>query len=157
MPKLPKSVAALAGVLALTGCAPAEEDAPPTPSPSAMDETPAPAAVTGDEKGGDSEGPRPMLEHSAWRSAGEDGATYATFLDGEGRYRDMRNGEPRQEGSWEVREDGAVCFLPDGDNVRGDCWNLGRLRKNGSLVATGQDGQRIELHQIDYQAPEEDS
>ena len=146
--------AALTAVLALAACTPAQDSASPAPQPSVMDDSTASQSPDSSATGTDAEGPRPMMAHSAWRVTGQDGATYATFLDPSGRYRDTKNGKPRQQGAWNVREDGAVCFLPDGDNVRGDCWNLGRLHKDGTVVATDQDDLRIELSQIDYQAPD---
>ena len=152
-------------VLALLACSPAgdtEVDASAADGATQPDADGAATEAEGaaaDAAGDDSaraEGPRPMLQLSAWRSRGEEGATYATYLDDERRYRDLKNGEPHQEGEWEVREDGALCFLPDGENVRGDCWEIDRPDKDGVMIATHSSGRRIELQRIDYQPPEDE-
>lgn len=145
--------------LALFACTPAEEGAAEAEVEAADGEaTPDPEASASDtsDEADAPDAPRPMMEHSAWRITGEDGATYATYLDSEGRYRDTKNGEPRQEGTWEMRDDGALCFLPDGDNAQGDCWDIGRADDDGAAEATGQNGKKIELQKIEYQPPEEE-
>ena len=37
---------------------------------------------------------------TAWRITSEDGARYTTYLDRDGSYRDLRNGDLWQEGQW---------------------------------------------------------
>ena len=36
---------------------------------------------------------------TAWRAVAADGARYTTYLDADGTYRDLRNGDPWQTGS----------------------------------------------------------
>ena len=150
-------LAMLPGIFALVACEPAEETAPPGPAPQAMASDPADADKTEREQPADTQGgPRPMLLRSAWRAEGEEGAIYATYFDEEGRYRDLKNGELSQEGEWEIREDGAICFLPDGDNVRGDCWGMGPADSDGTIIVTHSSGRRIELERIDYKPPDDE-
>lgn len=90
---------------------------------------------------------------TAWRSEGADGARYTTYIDAQGRYRDWRDGQPWEEGAWEMGNDGALCFTPDGDNVLRRCWQPDSLSEAGTMVVTGEDGQRVEVAQVDYIAP----
>lgn len=91
------------------------------------------------------------VSESGWLTVGNDGAVQTTFFDADGRYRDLRNGEPFAEGSWEQRPDGRVCFEPD--SGRGDCWETDKADENGEASATNGDGKVVAIKQITYLAP----
>ena len=94
---------------------------------------------------------------SAWRVTADDGARYVTYLDPEDRYRDFRNGDLWQQGSWrlvegpEIRE---LCFTPDAETAEETCWRPGRM-KDETLIANGEDDRRIELTRAPYSPPSE--
>ena len=94
---------------------------------------------------------------TAWRAIAEDGARYVTEIDPDGTYRDLRNGDPWQDGAWSY-EDGPeakmLCFTPDDENGVERCWQPGRIT-DGTLVATNAAGRRIELEPVDYTLPED--
>ena len=94
------------------------------------------------------------MSGTAWRTVGEDGAILSTFLDADGRFRDFRNGDPMQEGSWDQPQEGRLCFTPEAEDRLGECWTLGKLRKNGEMRATSDTGLEIKLRQIAYVAEE---
>lgn len=98
---------------------------------------------------------------TAWLALSEDGARYVTHFDADGSYRDMRNGDPYQEGSWryaEGPEGKQLCFEPIDEGGVERCWLPGRLEE-GRMIATGPAGRRIELTKIAYQpvAPEDET
>lgn len=93
---------------------------------------------------------------TAWRVIGEDGARYVTYLDEDGRYRDLRNGEPYQEGEWEFGVDDRLCFTPDDEAALGECWEPERMSLDDELIMESDDGQRIQLSKITYRPPEVD-
>lgn len=117
-----------------------------TPEP-ASEETPA-------------ESPAPdVFAATAWRVTADDGARYTTYLDPEGTYRDFRNGDPWQEGSWshaDAESESVLCFTPDVENAIERCWEPGRMRGN-TMQATGDDGTTIELERVDYTLPDADT
>lgn len=141
--------------LLLAACAApeSEEDASTVGEEGA--ETPPSPAVSGsipDEMGG-----------TAWRTSTESGARLATYLDADGTYRDLRNGDPYGTGSW-VYTDGArgklLCFTPSAETDTGSeggetatpqetCWETSRVRE-GKMVVTGPGGKRVELTSIAY-------
>lgn len=92
-----------------------------------------------------------LVANTAWLSVGQDGSVQTTFLDQGGRYRDFRNGEPADTGTWEQRPDGAICFTPD--EGQGGCWGAGALDADGSTYVTSADGKRVEIKRITYTAP----
>lgn len=94
---------------------------------------------------------RIVLSQTAWLSVSEDGAVLTTFLDPNGRYRDLRNGEPAFEGDWSERPDGKLCFTPDAG--LGGCWSIGAPGDNGEARATNADGRAILLKRISYAPP----
>ena len=152
---LPLSCTTLALALALLACTPAEEaadNATAADVAAGTETTPTPTPTGSDQP----DGPRPMMRHSGWRSESADGSVFATFLDDDGTYRERKNGEPNGTGTWNIRDDDALCFLPDGENVEGDCWELENQDSEGKMVAIDSAGRRIELQQIDYQPAEED-
>ena len=102
---------------------------------------------------------------TAWRTATESGARLATYLDPDGTYRDLRNGDPYGTGSW-AYTDGArgklLCFTPSAETDNGSedgettepietCWETSRVR-DGKMVVTGPGGKRVELTSIAYAA-----
>ena len=147
-------LAGLAIALSLGACTKQEEP----PEPANTEEAQAAEAIA--EAAAEAESLE-EFEGTAWRVSAEDGARYVTHLDGEGRYRDLRNGNPWQEGGWtiEAPEEGAkegalLCFSPDGENVRERCWEAGQLRGD-KLVVTSGGGRRVELEKVAYEAPSE--
>lgn len=136
----------LAALVAIAGCTPADDAAAPA-NPASQTE-PAPQ-----------ESPRALqipdsFEGTAWRVAGADGGRYVTFLDAEGRYRDLKDGEPFHTGAWDRRADGSICFLPDGAETQRRCWTPDRMTDDGRMVVVGgEEGARVELEPGDYEAP----
>ncbi len=131
--------------LAIAACAPEEEGgsdgadiASETPSDSS-----APTAASNDA---------PMAE-TGWVAIGTDGAVYTTFFDADGTYRDFRNGDPVQQGSWERREDARLCLIPAGEQVRGECWSTSAVDDDGNMRSTDGTGRTIELKRVTYIAP----
>lgn len=107
---------------------------------------------------GEDAGPSPeelALVNTAWRVSGEDGAIYTTFFDPEGKYRDLKNGEPWHDGTWERVDDGRLCFTPSDEDRTPACWALGKHRKNGTMRVTSEEGREVMLQQITYLAPAE--
>lgn len=100
-------------------------------------------------------GPLPdEFSGTAWRAVAADGARYTTYLDTGGRYRDLRNGDPWQEGSWSIAEAGKrqICFLPDGEAGRQTCWQPDEMEGRRLYLGNGA-GRRIELRQVEYVPP----
>lgn len=95
----------------------------------------------------------PAMAQTAWRVLGEDGAIYTTMFDAPGNYRDFKNGEALQSGSWEERNDGKLCFAPaDADRI-GECWEIGMMAGEDTLRVTSDAGKTIELKKVTYIAP----
>ena len=114
------------------------------------------AAVTGEPSPTPEADSAPQtFADTAWRSTAEDGARYTTYLDADGTYRDIRNGDPWQTGSWAYR-DGEdkpqLCFTPDAENGVERCWEPGRM-SDGAMRAKNQTGREIELERVDYFPP----
>lgn len=101
------------------------------------------------------DGQRPQFAGTAWRTNGEDGAVFSTYLDEDGTYRDMKNGQPLQQGSWEALEGDRICFTPDAEDRSGECWETEVPDANGTMRATSDKGRTIELRRIAYVAPGE--
>ena len=95
-----------------------------------------------------------LMADTAWLSVGSDGSVQTTFLDTGGRYRDFRNGEAADAGSWASRPDGSICFTPEGG--LGDCWTSGKLEDDGSTIVTSAGGKRVAIKRITYIAPPSD-
>jgi hypothetical protein len=129
--------------LALSACSPTEDTG--GDAPDAAD----PAALPSDE-------PAPQIfAATAWRAVAEDGARYTTQLDPDGTYRDLRNGDPWQTGSW-TYSDGEqgklLCFTPGDENGIERCWEPERVRGD-TMRATSDSGTTIELERVDYEPP----
>lgn len=128
---------------------------PPQDQPTAQVEAET-AMAAGAESGDEPSTPPQTFADTAWRSVSEDGARYTTMLDRDGTYRDLRNGDPWQQGSWTYAEDEnrkELCFVPDAENGVERCWTPGRM-EDDTLIATGRGERRIELQRVDYQPPE---
>ena len=96
------------------------------------------------------------FDRTAWHVEGDNGTRYVTFFDPGGRYRDWRDGEPWQEGAWDRREDGSICFLPDGTESQRRCWQPDHMSDADRMVVIGgEEGARVELIRADYIAPPE--
>ena len=131
-----------AAVLALHGC-----EAPADPATeTAMEEQTAES-----EQQSDTPRELPDFNRSAWLTIGADGAVQTTFLDAEGRYRDLRNGTLVAGGGWEERPEGTVCFEPD--TGRGECWEITATEDDGTLIATNAQDKRVQLKQVAYAPP----
>ncbi|MFW2349771.1 hypothetical protein [Qipengyuania sp.] len=134
---------------ALAACSAQETDegTPPTATDASANATPTP-----------SEAPAPeALAATAWRTLSEDGARYTTYLDPDGSYRDLRNGDPWQTGSWRYidgEEGKRLCFKPDDENGLERCWEPGRV-SGDTMRAKGDSGITIELERVEYQPPAE--
>lgn len=92
---------------------------------------------------------------TAWRVVAVDGARYTTYFDEGGRYRDFRNGDPWQEGSWETDAQGQLCFLPDPEGGVLRCWQPDRMQDDDRMIATSEGGERIRIERADYSPPVE--
>ena len=131
--------------LALAACSPAGDAGDET-----LDTDPAPPP---------SSGPAPhIFAATAWRAVAEDGARYTTQLDPDGTYRDLRNGDPWQTGSW-TYSDGEhgklLCFTPEDENGIERCWEPERM-SGDTMRATSDSGTAIELERVDYEPPSDD-
>ena len=94
---------------------------------------------------------RIVMAETAWLSVSQDGAVFTTFLDPDGRYRDLRNGEPAFEGAWAENPDGELCFTPD--SGLGGCWRTGAPDDDGTMRARDDRGRDIVLKRITYLPP----
>ena len=88
------------------------------------------------------------MAETAWLSVSEEGAVYTTFLDPDGRYRDLRDGQIVHTGSWEQNASSELCFSPD--NGAGACWKHGSPGLDGVMRATNRAGRAIEVKRITY-------
>ena len=119
----------------------------------AQEETPAEPA-TSDAPAQANTNPNVPDEYAdtAWRVVAEDGARYVTYLDSDGTYRDLRNGDPFQTGEWAFVDGpngGQLCFNPDDENSRESCWQPETMRDD-SLFARGPEDRRIELTRVEH-------
>lgn len=140
-----RSGAGLACALALilAGCA----------SEPSSEEEAAAAAVAGDENALSSRSLK--IAETAWLSVSADGEVFTTFLDPDGRYRDVSAGAVRFSGSWEQTEGGELCFSPDQESakVKRECWEHGAPGLGGVMRATNAAGRAIEVKQVAYTPP----
>ena len=141
-----RSIPVLALALTLAACAGSEEADPPAAEQANADAPQQPAEEKDESV---------RMAETAWRVVGEDGAIYTTFFDPGGVYRDFKNGEPLQSGTWERREDGRLCFTPESEELGGECWTNDELDTDGTMRTTSDSGRTIELRQVTYIAPAE--
>ncbi|MEM7702731.1 MAG: hypothetical protein AAF251_12395 [Pseudomonadota bacterium] len=109
-----------------------------------------PSADTAGEEGGLSAESLVMAE-TAWLSVTEEGEVFTTYLDGDGRYRDVREGEVIYGGAWEQNQDRELCFTPD--SGEGTCWAHGAPGLNGVMRAMNNSGRAIEVRKVIYTTP----
>lgn len=92
---------------------------------------------------------------TAWRVVSDEGARFTTYLDADGTYRDLRNGDAYQQGSWTWNADGEsreLCFEPDAESGINRCWSPGQM-DGDTMIVTGGENRRIEARRVDYIAP----
>lgn len=140
----------------LAGCSEpqggAGDQSAPVVAPELSDTSPSEDADGGN---GESGAEQLAIEGTAWLTIGGDGSVQTTFLDPEGRYRDLRDGVPLAEGSWLRDPDGRLCFEPDAG--RGACWTFGDIGEDGEAIATDGEGKTIAIKRVAYRPPESDS
>ena len=138
-----RSLTILALGMALPACTPASDEGDSS-------------ALTPQQVASPSGEPAPeVFVATAWRAVAADGARYTTYLDADGTYRDLRNGDPWQTGSWTysvVERDKRLCFMPAPDSGIERCWEPGRM-SGGKMKATNDDGVSIELERVEYRPP----
>ncbi|MEE1876577.1 hypothetical protein [Altererythrobacter litoralis] len=139
-------------ILLLAGCNPPQDTAG---NEAAASPSPAEEAVADAVGAAETPVPKPStadiaMANTAWRVTGEEGAIYTTFLDPDGRYRDLKNGDPWQEGTWERLADGRLCFTPEDETRSGACWTLGKESDEGTMRVTSDAGREVELQQVTY-------
>lgn len=140
------SVISLVMALGLAACVPTEDGG------SGEGDSAAPQA---DGDASDNPAPTSFAE-TAWRVMAEDGARYVTFLDADGTYRDLRNGDSWQEGDWSLAGGPSgqqICLKPNHENGLERCWQPDRM-SGDTMVVTGPEGRRIELTRVDYRPVE---
>lgn len=140
----------------LAACAdnPSEEDAAPAPENTAE----AAAAPT-------STLPPPSepveMAGTAWAANDNDGAVYTTFIDPDGTYRDFRDGEIWQIGSWDKPGGNRICYRPDNSGEDADdarlCWTVRPPGRDGVMTAVDEDGREVVVRQVEYSEPSEDT
>lgn len=124
----------------------------------AEEEAAAEQEVVGEETataGGKAAEPREFAG-TAWRSMAEDGARFVTYIDEGGTYRDLRNGDPFQQGAWTWNADGfsrKLCFTPKAEGGVERCWSVSPV-EDGVMIVTGLDDKQVELERVDYVLPE---
>ena len=92
-----------------------------------------------------------VMADTAWLSITEQGEVFTTYLDGDGRYRDVRGGEVIYGGVWEQNQDRELCFTADAGEST--CWAHGAPGLNGVMRATNGAGRAIEVKKVVYTAP----
>ena len=138
-----KAALACAAALILAGCA-SQENA---------EEGTGPAAVAEGEAAQSARNLK--MAETAWLSVSAQGEVFTTFLDSDGRYRDVNDGGVRFSGAWEQDETGQLCFTPDTGPADGppQCWEHGAPGLGGIMRATNDAGRAIELKQVAYTPP----
>ena len=92
-----------------------------------------------------------VMAETAWLSITAEGEVFTTYLDGDGRYRDVSGGEVRFGGTWEQNANRELCFSPD--EGEGTCWAHRAPGLNGTMRATAPDGRAIEVKKVAYTPP----
>ncbi|MEL6237610.1 MAG: hypothetical protein AAFQ90_03345 [Pseudomonadota bacterium] len=138
------------GALALAACSEPVDTADATSAPSGPASSP--ASATTSEPGNELSPESLEMAESGWLSVSVDGAVYSTFLDPDGRYRDVRDGAVVYTGTWVQNAARELCFTPNQGTSA--CWSHGAPGLDGVMQATNQAGRAIALKQITYQPPE---
>ena len=134
-----KTPALVALGLALAGCG-ADNAAQPDPVT---------GEVGGEEESQSSESLK--MAGTAWLSVSADGEVFTTYLDPDGRYRDVSGGTVRFAGAWRQTGNGELCFTPD--TGEGACWDHGAPGLGAVMKATDASGHTIEVRQVAYTPP----
>lgn len=87
----------------------------------------------------------PTATETAETSAGTyeyqvDGKLTIAVMAPDGTYSDSQDGNVIETGLWEDRDDGKVCFDPEGADTPGICYTVGETGPDGTFVATPEDG-----------------
>ena len=97
---------------------------------------------------------------TAWDAIDSNGAVYTTFIDPEGTYRDFRDGEMWQTGSWDRPGGNRICYKPD-DPIEEEgsrlCWTVRPPGEDGVMVAIDENGREVTVRQVEYVEPEDAS
>lgn len=119
------------------------------------DSAPSPRSPPSEASGSEAQEPaeRLILAETAWLSVSEEGEVYSTFLDPDGQYRDISNGNIAFEGTWSQTADSELCFAADQGLDR--CWSLGLPDEAGEMRVTDREGRTIRLKRITYSPPAE--
>jgi hypothetical protein len=99
----------------------------------------------------------PVTEETA--AAAEEGmaGTYEFELDGvpttavlmaDGMYTDSQDGQVTESGMWAERDDGKVCFDPEGDDTLETCFTIGETGSVGTFVATPDEGEPLTIRKV---------
>jgi len=94
-----------------------------------------------------------VMSETGWLSVSDDGEVYKTYLDPDGRYRDMRDGAIAFTGAWEQTASGELCFDPDAGTST--CWSHGSPGLDNTMRAENPVGRAIELRRIAYAPPQQ--
>lgn len=151
----------LCAALLLASCAaPADQDAEQAADANADNPAASEPAAEGDiptkAEADAAPSQMPTMTQTAWRVRGEDGAIYTSYLDADGSYRDFKNGDPLQTGTWEERMDGKLCFTPEVEGRIGECWALAPLDSDNTMQPVSDAGKSIDLRQVTYLPPEDE-
>jgi len=147
------AIAILVGFALLGACSDGSDQSPTFETPQQT------VAKGGSAKATPTPEPPPLpneFSRTAWRARDGSGALYTTFLDPGGRYRDLRNGDPWQQGAWEYDEEDRLCFTPDAEESLGQCWRPERMDQSGDMIVTSSSGRRVRLDSVEYRAPTQD-
>ena len=91
------------------------------------------------------------MAETAWLSISSQGKVFTTYLDSNGRYRDLHEGKIRYAGTWEQNDNQELCFTPDNGPVA--CWSHQLPRLDGVMRATNAAGRAIEVRKVIYEPP----
>lgn len=101
------------------------------------------------------------MAETAWAANDPDGVVYTTFIDPDGGYRDFRDGEKYQIGSWDMPGSNRLCYRPDnaaagtGEDERGrTCWTVRPPGRDGVMIAVNSDGRKVTVRRVEYVVPE---
>lgn len=92
-----------------------------------------------------------VMAQTAWLSVTADGEVFTTYLDPDGRYRDLHEGEVRYSGTWKQNDTRNLCFTPD--DGEGSCWTHKSPGLDGMMRATNRAGRAIEVRRVAYEPP----
>lgn len=144
--------------LALAACSQPQadgEEASPAPDAEAVGEPGAQLAEAAQPAESNRPDPPEKFLRTAWRVVGEDGARYTTYLDEEGTYRDLKNGEMWQSGTWTRSEgDASICLTPDVEDAGTMCWTPVRMDGERAMIVESDAQRTVRLERVDYRFPD---